>query len=44
MTTLAAHRVGHRSLSARAWALISAFLVKIAELDNRQGKSEPFGL
>lgn len=42
--TVMARRVGYRSLSSRAWAFISALLTKIAELDIRQGKSEPFGL
>ncbi len=43
-TTVLHRRIGRQSLSARAWALISAFLTEIAELDIRQGKSEPFGL
>jgi hypothetical protein len=42
--TLTARRFGQRSLSARVWAFVSAQLMKIAELDARQGKIEPFGL
>lgn len=45
MNTTVLHRhIGQRSLSARAWAFVSAFLTRIAELDIRHGKSEPFGL
>jgi hypothetical protein len=45
MNTTVLHRgIGERSLSARVWAAVSAFMMKIAELDIRQGKSEPFGL
>lgn len=43
-TTVLHRRIDQRSLSARAWAVVSAFLVKLAELDIRHGKSEPFGL
>ncbi len=45
MNTTVLHRpIGQRSLSARIWAVVSAFMTKTAELDIRQGKSEPFGL
>jgi len=45
MTATVLHRpVGQRSLSSRLWTFVAAFLAKIAELDTRQGKSEPFGL
>jgi hypothetical protein len=45
MNTTVLHRtIGRRSLADRAWAVVSAFLAKIAELDIRHGKSEPFGL
>jgi len=45
MTATVLHRpVGQRSLSARAWAFVAALLTKIAELDVRNGKNEPFGL
>ena len=45
MTATVLHRpVGQRSISSRIWAAVTAFLAKIAELDIRQGKNEPFGL
>ncbi len=33
-----------RSLSERAWAVVSAFLTKLAEADIRAKSVEPFGL
>lgn len=45
MTSSVLHRrVGERTFSTRIWAAVTAFLAKIAELDIRQGKNEPFGL
>jgi hypothetical protein len=45
MNTTVLHRTtGARLLTARLWAAFSAFIMMIAELDARQGKSEPFGL
>ncbi|MFA5951702.1 MAG: hypothetical protein WC807_15600 [Hyphomicrobium sp.] len=45
MTAVALRRpMGQRSLSARAWAVLAAVLTKLAELDKRTAKVEPFGL
>ncbi len=45
MNTTVLHRtIVQPSLAARIWKAVAAFMTKTAELDIRQGKSEPFGL
>jgi hypothetical protein len=44
MTATVLRSVGQRSLSSRIWASISAFLMKVAEIERRNGAVEPFGL
>ncbi len=42
--TVLPRSVGQRSLSSRIWASVSAFLMKIAEIQRKNGAVEPFGL
>ncbi len=42
--TVLRRSIGHRSLSARFWAWLSAFLDKTAEISRRNNSTEPFGL
>jgi hypothetical protein len=45
MTATVLHRsAAPRSLGERAWAVVSAFLTKLAEADIRAKQVEPFGL
>lgn len=42
--TVLRRSVGQRSLTSRIWAVVSAFLTKVAEIQRRNGSVEPFGL
>jgi hypothetical protein len=42
--TVLRRTVDQRPLPSRVWATVSAFLMKIAEIEKRNGSVEPFGL
>lgn len=44
MAGIALYYAAPRNLSTRAWALLSAFLMALADADIRNRSVEPFGL